>query len=179
MYFIDTCSSLKPKGPVLRVTALMRRHIPLLSLLSFCRQDCSAGEMVVSLLLLGLGLVLTTPSGDMMKGITANLSQEELQPAAKQMTHQSTNSALSDKNISLSVPKNVMSAAPPTSRRSYFVILKGHTLSKDQNCLNGLRVWRKALDMNESCLLGNSFTHGSTDMVHQLEMWTNSQPKLL
>lgn len=179
MYFIDTCSSLKPKGPVLRVTALMRRRIPLLSLLSFCRQDCSAGEMVVSLLLLGLGLVLATPSGDMMKGITANLSQEELQPAAKQTTHQSTNSALSDKNISLSVPKNVMSAAPPTSRRSYFVILKGHTLSKDQNCLNGLRVWRKALDMNESCLLGNSFTHGSTDMVHQLEMWTNSQPKLL
>lgn len=179
MYFIDTCSSLKPKGPVLRVTALMRRRIPLLSLLSFCRQDCSAGELVVSLLLLGLGLVLATPSGDMMKGITANLSQEELQPAAKQTAHQSTNSALSDKNISLSVPKNVMSAAPPTSRRSYFVILKGHTLSKDQNCLNGLRVWRKALDMNESCLLGNSFTHGSTDMVHQLEMWTNSQPKLL
>lgn len=87
MYFIDTCSSLVPKGPVLRVTALMRRRIPLLSLLSFCRQDCSAGEMVVSLLLLGLGLVLATPSGDMMKGITANLSQEELQPAAKQTTH--------------------------------------------------------------------------------------------
>lgn len=114
-----------------------------------------------------------------MEGIPANLSQEELQPVAKQTAHQPTNSALSDKNISLSVPKNVMSATPPTSRRSYFVILKGHTLSKDQNCLNGLRVLRKALDMNELCLLGNSFTHGSTDMVHQLEMWTNSQPKLL
>lgn len=115
-----------------------------------------------------------------MEGIPANLSQEELQPAAKQTgCHQPTNSALSDKNISLSVPKNVMSATPPTSRKSYFVILKGHTLSKDQNCLNGLRVLRKALDMNELCLLGNSFTHGSTDTVYQLEMWTSSQPKLL
>lgn len=129
--------------------------------------------MGVFLLLLSLGSVLAMPSGGMMKGITANLSQEELQPAAKQAAHQPMNSALSDKNISLSIPKNVMSASPPTSRRSYFVIPKGHTLSKDQNSLNGLKVWRKALDMNESCLLGNSFIHGSTDMIHRVPKATS------
>ncbi|CAO2590453.1 hypothetical protein LEMLEM_LOCUS5869 [Lemmus lemmus] len=126
--------------------------------------------MAIFLLLLGLGPVLATPSGGMMKGITANLSQEELQPAAKQTVQQTTSSALSDKNISLDLSKNVMSASPPTSRRSYFVIPKGHTLSKDQNSLNGLRVWR----MNESCLLGNIFfILGSTDMIHRVPKATN------
>ncbi|CAH6778992.1 probable ribonuclease 11 [Phodopus roborovskii] len=122
--------------------------------------------MAVFVLLLGLGSVLVVPSEGTTKRITEKLSQEEMQPAAKQIVEQSMNSVLSDKNISLSAFKNVVSASPPTSRRSCFVISKGNPLSNDQNCLNGPGVWRKVLGMNESCQLGNNFIQGSTNVIH-------------
>ncbi|XP_003509255.1 probable ribonuclease 11 [Cricetulus griseus] len=122
--------------------------------------------MAVFVLLLGLGSVLVVPSEGTTTRIREKLSQEEMQHAAKQTVEPSMNSTLSDKNISLGVPKNVMSASPPTSRRLYFVTPKGNPLSNEQNCLNGPRVWRKVLDMNESCQLVNNFIHGSTDVIH-------------
>ncbi|XP_036054624.1 probable ribonuclease 11 [Onychomys torridus] len=120
--------------------------------------------MTIFVLWLGLGVVLVAPSESTMKGIRENFSQEETQPAAKQTVGDSVTSTLSDKNISIS--KNGMSASQPTSRRLYFLIPKGNTLSNDQDCLNGPRVWREVLDTNESCQLGNNCRHGSPDGIH-------------
>ncbi|XP_059130454.1 probable ribonuclease 11 isoform X2 [Peromyscus eremicus] len=122
--------------------------------------------MAILVLLLGLGVVLVAPSESTVKGIRENFSQEETHPAAKQTLGESVNSTLSDKNISLSISKNGMSASPPTSRRLYFLIPKGNTLSNDQDCLNGPRVCREVLDTNESCQLGSNFRHGSPDGIH-------------
>ncbi|XP_028729318.1 probable ribonuclease 11 [Peromyscus leucopus] len=122
--------------------------------------------MAIFVLLLGLGVVLVAPSESTVKGIREKFSQEETHPAAKQTVGASVNSTLSDKIISLSIPKNGMSASPPTSRGLYFLIPKGNTWSNDQHCLNGPRVWREVLDTNASCQLGNNFGHGSPDGIH-------------
>ncbi|XP_055464607.1 probable ribonuclease 11 [Psammomys obesus] len=122
--------------------------------------------MAVFLLLLGLALVLVASSESTMKGITETFPQEESQPAAKQSAGESMNSTLPNENISPSKSEDVTSAPPPKSRRSYFVIPKGNTLSNDKNCLNGLIVWRNILDVNESHQLGSNFIHGSKDVIH-------------
>ncbi|XP_050999349.1 probable ribonuclease 11 [Acomys russatus] len=122
--------------------------------------------MALFLLLLGLGLVLVAPSESTAEGITEKTSQEEMQRTAKWTVEESVNSTLSDKNISPSISKDVMSAPAPTPRRFYFVILKGNTSSNDKNCLSGLVGWRNILEVNESCQLGsNNFIPGRTDVM--------------
>ncbi|XP_052046493.1 probable ribonuclease 11 [Apodemus sylvaticus] len=126
--------------------------------------------MAVFLLMLALRLLLVEPSGSRMK-----FSQEEMQPAAKQTLEESTDSTLSDKNTSLSIPKHVVSAPPQTSRRLSFVIPKGNTMRDGRNCIHSLRIWRTGVDVNESCQLGNNFIHGSTDVSHGIPKATSGK----
>ncbi|NP_001012494.1 probable ribonuclease 11 precursor [Rattus norvegicus] len=131
--------------------------------------------MAAFLLLLVLGLLLVEPSESKTKGAREQFSQEETRSAAKQTPEESTNSTLSDENISLGISRHVMSAPPRTSRRLSFVIPKRNTVRNGRDCVNSPSVWRTDVEVNESCQLGNNFIHSSMDVSHGIPKATSGK----
>lgn len=126
--------------------------------------------MAAFLLLLVLRLLLVEPSESRTKGTTEQFSQEETR-----FPEESTNSTLSEENISLSISKHVMSAPPQTSRRLSFVIPKRNTVRNGRDCVNSPRVWRTDIEVNESCQLGNNFIHRFMDVSHRIPKATSGK----
>ncbi|KAM9202405.1 putative ribonuclease 11 [Dugong dugon] len=125
-----------------------------------------------SLLLLDLGLVLAGTSGSTMEVIKEEFSEEEMEyDTAKSGQEKQTievfmNSALFDKNTSLSMSKDVMSSSLLTLRRLHYNFSKENSLGNGKEYCNAVVVWRIVSEANRSWKLRNNFIRGSTEMIH-------------
>ncbi|XP_020028131.1 probable ribonuclease 11 [Castor canadensis] len=125
-----------------------------------------------SLLLLGLGLVLAGASESIKEIIKDNLAKEELQYVmsesgqVNQTMEVLMNLTLLDKNISFNMSKDVMPSSLLTLRRLHYNIPKGNRPGNGKVCCNDMTVWRKVLEVNESCRVSNSFFCGSMGVIH-------------
>ncbi|XP_053449168.1 probable ribonuclease 11 [Nycticebus coucang] len=124
-----------------------------------------------SLLLLGLGLVLTGVSENITEIIKEEFTKEEIQrdmPRScqeKTIVEVSMNLTLLDKNTSLSTSKDAMSSSSMTFRRLHYSIPKGNSSGDGKECSNDMTVWRKVSEANGSCELSNNFIPGSLEVI--------------
>ncbi|XP_042557003.1 probable ribonuclease 11 [Dipodomys spectabilis] len=120
------------------------------------------------LLLLGLGLVLTGASGNILEIMKEEFAKEEMQSSVAKSGHLEQtvevlmNFTLFDQNTSMS---KVFPSSLLTFRRSHFSTPKGNILGNHQECCN-ITVWRKLLEANRSCRLRNNFIPGTMEVTH-------------
>ncbi|KAM4882578.1 putative ribonuclease 11 [Thomomys bottae] len=122
------------------------------------------------LLLLGLGLVLAGASGSILEIMKEEFAKEEMQYAGaksgplEQTVEVFLNLTLSEQNTSM--PKEILPSLLLTFRRSPFSIPERHIPGNNQDCCN-VTVWRKLLEVNRSCRLGDNFSPGSMEVTHR------------
>ncbi|KAM8780951.1 LOW QUALITY PROTEIN: putative ribonuclease 11 [Rhynchonycteris naso] len=126
--------------------------------------------METFLLLFGLRLILAGSSGNKMKTIKEDFSEEEMQhdmtksEQEKQTIEVLINLTLLCKNTSLSMSKDVMSTLLTFRLHSF---PKGNSPGNGEY-FNDMVIWSKVSEANRSCKLSYNFILASMEVIHRV-----------
>ncbi|KAM6181300.1 putative ribonuclease 11 [Erethizon dorsatum] len=129
--------------------------------------------METSLLLLGLGLILSEGSGSIMEIMKEEFAEEKMQPEIAKSGQEKENDevlmnlTLSDKNASLSLSKDVIPSSLWAFRLCYS-IPKGNSPVSDKKHCSNMMAWVKVSEANASCQSSNNFIHGPAEVIYRV-----------
>ncbi|XP_076982654.1 putative inactive ribonuclease 11 [Tamandua tetradactyla] len=122
-----------------------------------------------SLLLLGMGLMLSGASESTVEIIKEEFAKEEMEydiaksDEVKQTTEVSMNLTLLDKNTSLSMSSSLL-----TFRKLHYNFPKGNSPDNGNEYCDPMMVQRMMSEANGSCKLNKNCIHGTMEMIHQV-----------